>query len=108
MLSSKIQQRILGILLILAVGISFVYMYGEEIGIKNIASTPEYEQMLFDTSKVHSIHIKMENWNTFLENAMEEEYVPCNIEINGELFANVGIRVKGNNSKRLTHEYGLQ
>ena len=43
----------------------------------------------------------------FVENAGKEEYVPCTVEIDGEAFRQVGLRAKGNNSLRLTEEYGL-
>ena len=31
----------------------------------------------------------------------------CTVEIDGEAFHNIGLRAKGNNSLRLTEEYGL-
>ena len=49
----------------------------------------------------------MEDWAAFLENAPAEEYIPCTAVIDGEEFYQVGLRAKGNNSLRLTEEYGL-
>src|SRR5699024_11042294 len=43
----------------------------------------------------------------FLEQAPQEEYIECDIEIDGQLFSSVGLRAKGNNSRRLVEEYGL-
>ncbi len=37
----------------------------------------------------------------------QEEYIPCTAVIDGEAFYQVGLRAKGNNSLRLTEEYGL-
>ena len=69
--------------------------------------SPAYAQALFDDSRVHSIDIRMEDWGDFLETAHEEQYASCSLVIDGEVFQQVGIRAKGNNSLRLTHEYGL-
>lgn len=66
----------------------------------------DYTKRLFDKSAVHSIDIEIDDWQGFLDAAPEEQYSPCDITIDGERFFNVGIRAKGNNSKRLTEEYG--
>lgn len=76
---------------------------------ETVPSIPEmaYEQKLFDKSYVHTIDIQMENWDSFLETAADENYSPCTLVIDGESFENIAIRAKGNNSKRLTEKYGL-
>lgn len=60
----------------------------------------EYETALFDTEQVLSVNIIMEesDWSQMLENAIQEEYYPCDVQINGETFYRVGIRPKGNTS----------
>ena len=60
----------------------------------------EYEEKLFNTDSIISINIIMDedDWNDMLENAIEEEYYECDVEINGETFYKVGIRPKGNTS----------
>lgn len=60
----------------------------------------EYETALFNTNEVMQVNILMDedDWNEMLENAMEEEYYSCNVEVNGKTFYNVGIRPKGNTS----------
>ena len=62
--------------------------------------TQEYETALFDTSSVISVNIQMDedDWNDMLENATEEKYYQCNVEVNGTMFYQVGIRPKGNTS----------
>lgn len=67
-------------------------------GDKGIAQ--EYETALFDTSSILSVNIQMDeaDWNDMLENAMAETYYQCNVEVNGTLFYQVGIRPKGNTS----------
>lgn len=62
--------------------------------------TQEYETALFDTSSILSVNIQMDeaDWNDMLENAMAETYYQCNVEVNGTMFYQVGIRPKGNTS----------
>ncbi len=66
-----------------------------------------YERRLFDPSRVHTIDIQLEDWEAFLENSPKEEYIDATLVIDGEPYANVGLRAKGNNSRRLTEKYGL-
>lgn len=68
---------------------------------------PEYASRLFDDSYVHTIDLQVQDWGRFIETAAEEEYIPCDVVIDGETFSQVGLRTKGNNSLRKTGEYGL-
>ena len=92
---------------LLAALLTVVFMFGERLGISRADSLPGYALRLFDDSRVHVIDIQIENWGEFIENAEKEEYVACTVEIDGERFHQVGLRAKGNNSLRLTKEYGL-
>ena len=60
----------------------------------------EYENKLFDTSQIITIDILMDEaeWNSMLDNAINEEYHRCNVKVNGTVFYGVGIRPKGNTS----------
>ena len=60
----------------------------------------EYETALFDTDEAMQVNILMDEdeWKEMLENAIEEEYYSCDVEINGKTFYKVGIRPKGNTS----------
>lgn len=58
----------------------------------------KYEQKLFDTSKVHTIDIIMDEPQSFLDSCESEEYSLCSVIIDGESFRNVAIRGKGNTS----------
>ncbi len=71
------------------------------------AGGAQYEKMLFDDKKVHTVDIKVNDWGGFIENAEQEKYVSCTVTIDGEQFERVGIRTKGNNSLRLTSDYNL-
>ena len=92
---------------VLAVLFTMLLMLGEPLGIPKASANPEYASRLFDDSRVHTVNIQIEDWGAFLEGAEEEAYEACTVEIDGETFRNVGIRAKGNNSLRLTEEYGL-
>lgn len=55
---------------------------------------------LFDAYEVMEIEVSMaeEDFEAMLENPTAEEYKQCNITVNGETYANVAIRTKGNTS----------
>ena len=92
---------------VLAVLLTLVLLFGEQLGIPKASANPGYATRLFDDSRVHTIDIQMEDWGAFIGNAGKEEYTACTVEIDGETFPNIGLRAKGNNSLRLTEEYGL-
>ena len=92
---------------VLAALLALFLMCGEQLGIPKASANPGYAARLFDDSRVHTIDIQIEDWGAFLENAEKEEYAACTVEIDGERFHNIGLRAKGNNSLRLTEEYGL-
>ena len=106
MLKNKHIDKICIIITCITVIITLLFINGEEIGIITYSSAPAYQTKLFDKSKVHNIDIIIEDWESFLETAPKEEYSICQVIIDGELFKNVGIRAKGNNSLRLTEKYG--
>lgn len=60
--------------------------------------TMGYESKLFDTTKVHTIDIQMDDWDSFLASCKSEEYFICDLVIDGESYPNVAIRGKGNTS----------
>lgn len=90
----------------LALMLSLLILRGTSEGTPPLQNN--YEEKLFDRSRVHEIDLEVEDWDLFLENAGKEEYRPCTIQIDGEKYAGAGIRVKGNNSRRLTEKYGLK
>ena len=78
--------------------ICVLFTNGASFGIQAQAKTMGYEDRLFDTSKVHTIDIIIDDWDAFLQTAQSEEYSVCSVVIDGEAFKNVGIRGKGNTS----------
>lgn len=65
----------------------------------NTGADTEYIEKLFG-SGVIDVQIKADEtaWAEMLANAQAEEYISCDVTINGVEFTNVGIRPKGNSS----------
>lgn len=95
-------DRLIIILLIIMILFSlFLYVKGSE------KVSFDYPKKLFDDSYVHNIDLIIDDVESFFNNALDEEYIMADVNIDGELFADVGLRFKGNNSLHLTNEYGL-
>ena len=79
---------------------------GEKFGITLSARAMGYETRLFDNTKVHTVDIVMDDFDSFLETCTNEEYTPCTVVIDGEAEKNVGLRAKGNTSLTNVKNYG--
>lgn len=99
---NKICYAVLCICLVITV----LLMNAESFGIEKKDSSLGYEDRLFNTEKVHSIDIVMDDWDSFLETCTNEEYANCTVVIDGESYKNVGIRAKGNTSLSQVQNYG--
>lgn len=108
MSTNKNLERICIIALVLCIITAAVFMNGKFFGITQAEKVMGYETKLFDNSYVHTIDIEMENWDSFIETAENEEYSVCNVTIDGETFKNVGIRGKGNTSLSNVSSMGSQ
>ena len=108
MSTNKNIERICIIALALCIIIAAVFMNGNTFGITQTEKVMGYESKLFDNSYVHTVDIEMENWDSFIETAENEEYSICNITIDGETIKNVGIRGKGNTSLSSVSSLGSQ
>lgn len=99
MISNKHITKIAAVLIAVAVVLCFVGI-GYKDMFPNTAYSVEYESELFDTSKIITLDIQMDEdeWQTMLDNAIKEEYYQCDVTINGTTFYSVGIRPKGNTS----------
>lgn len=97
----------LGAAVLAAALVLLLGLAGKAGAILPAGENPGYVSRLFDGSRVHRVDIQVEDWVAFLASAPEEEYIPATVEIDGETFRQVGLRAKGNNSLRLTAEYGL-
>ena len=100
-------ERICALAMVLALALTGLLFFGERLGIQAASAAPEYAARLFDGGRVHTVELQVEDWAQFLADAPEEAYIPCTAVIDGEAFHQVGLRAKGNNSLRLTEEYGL-
>lgn len=83
---------------LLALVLTALFVNGESFGLQKSSTAMAYETALFDTSKVHTINIIMDDWDEFTANCKSEEYYACTVVIDGETFKNVAIRGKGNTS----------
>lgn len=78
----------------------------ERFGVQAASKVMGYESRLFDTSRVHTINIIMDDWEEFTANCKSEEYSSCTLVIDNEAYKNVGIRGKGNTSLTQVESYG--
>lgn len=106
MSTHKYIDRICCIVLTVTIMITVLFMCGENLGLTQKASAAEYEAKIFDTSKVHTIDIVIDNWDSFLETCIDEEYTVCSVVIDHEAYKNVAIRAKGNTSLTQVQSYG--
>jgi spore coat protein CotH len=103
MITHKYITKIIAVLMALAVCFCFgARAFSDQISsvLGDGSVSMEYESKLFSTDNIISINIIMDedDWNEMLENATEEKYYQCNVEVNGTTFYQVGIRPKGNTS----------
>ncbi len=91
-------DKICCVVMAVALLLCILFMNGSSLGIQAASSTMGYEDKLFNTSKVHTLDILMEDWEGFLDNCRSEEYYECSVVIDGETYKNVAIRGKGNTS----------
>ena len=86
------------VVLALTLIISILFVNAEHFGVQKASTVMGYEKTLFDTSKVHTINIIMDDWDDFTANCKSEEYYSCSVVIDNEAYKNVAIRGKGNTS----------
>ena len=94
--------------LALAFLIAALALTASALGLTAAASgvTLGYETRLFDTSVVHTIDIVMDDWEGFIAGCEDEEYVLCDLVIDGEEQPGAAIRAKGNTSLSSVAAYG--
>ena len=99
-------DRICAAAILLSLLVTLLFMNGEALGVQPASQVMGYEAKLFDTSKVHTIEIVMDDWDGFLETCENEEYTACSVVIDNEGCKNVGIRAKGNTSLSTVSQMG--
>ncbi len=83
-----------------------VFIHAGQFGVITVSAGTGYEQRLFNSEKVHTIDLVMDDWEGFLETCENEEYELCSVVIDQEIYNNVGIRAKGNTSLSMVSQYG--
>lgn len=106
MSTHKAIDKICCVVLALTLLLTILFVNGESLGLKKASSVMGYESKLFDTSKVHTVNIIMDDWDSFVENCQSEEYAECTVVIDNEAYKNVAIRGKGNTSLTQVASYG--
>jgi hypothetical protein len=101
-------DRICVAITVLSLLLTVLFMNGEALGITASSRSMAYEGSLFDTSRVHTIDIVIDDWDAFLDTATSEEYTVCNLVIDNKSVRNVAIRGKGNTSLSTVSSMGSQ
>ena len=99
-------DRILWTVTALTLVLALVFCCGPALGIRAADRVMGYENRLFDTGRVHTIQIFMEDWEGFLQTCTDEQYVTCTLIIDNESYKNVALRAKGNTSLSAVKNYG--
>ena len=103
MISNRHITKIIAVIMAFSLCLCFAAMYfSAELtaAAGGKAVSMSYESELFDTDVIMTVNILMDedDWQEMLDNALEEEYYACDVEVNGKTFYQVGIRTKGNTS----------
>ena len=101
-------DRICVAITVLSLLLTVLFMNGEALGLAASSRSMAYEDSLFDTSRVHTIDIVIDDWDAFLETATSEEYTTCSVIIDNKAVRNVAIRGKGNTSLSTVTSMGSQ
>ena len=91
---------------LLSLLVTLLFLNGRALGVQPASQVMGYEAKLFDTSRVHTVEILMDDWDGFLETCENEEYAPCSVVIDNEAYKNVGLRAKGNTSLSAVSQMG--
>lgn len=87
-------------LVVLALTGVMIYLGNTDLVTGNGGVSFDYETKLFNHDRIMTVDINVDedSWNSMIENASNEEYITCDVVINGQTYSNVGIRPKGNTS----------
>ena len=102
----KHMERICAVLIVLILAGSLVLFSLRDPLAQTVFAQLDYTSSLFDTDKVHTIDITMDDWEGFLKTCEDEEYTMCTAVIDGEAYQNIAIRAKGNTSLSSVKSYG--
>ena len=106
MSTSKHIDKVCCIVIVWVLVLTALFVNAEKFGITAAEVPMGYEERLFDTERMHTIDIVMDDWDGFLDTCENEEYELCSLVIDQEAYKNVGIRAKGNTSLSMVSNYG--
>lgn len=99
MISGKKLNVILAVALAAALLFTFCFTYLPAFTGIQAASHPDYEEKIFGSDLIAiDILADEREWQNMLANATAEEYIRCDVVVNGVSFTSVGVRPKGNTS----------
>ena len=101
-------DRICIVVIVICLLLTILFMNGQALGLQASARAMGYEDTLFDTSRVHTIDIVIDDWDAFIETCESEIYSACSVVIDNEAVKNVAIRGKGNTSLSSVKSMGSQ
>ncbi len=99
-------DRVCAAVLALTLILTVLFIQGKSLGLEAAPSALGYEERLFAAGQVHTIDLRMEDWEGFLETCTNEEYQLCSLTIDGEAVESAAIRAKGNTSLTSVAAYG--
>ncbi len=90
---------IIGILVFAIIFTGLLVFLPKTEGVEVSTTQPQYTSNLFDKNKIATIDIKVDEtqWKNMLDSA-QENYISCDVTINGTTIESAGIRPKGNSS----------
>lgn len=98
-MDSKKTDRAAVAAVVLSVIICLAFMLLPAGTVEGAGSSPEYPEKLFGADMIEiSIKADEDTWQTMLDSAISETYIPCDVTVNGKTFSSVGVRPKGNSS----------
>lgn len=106
MSTHKYIDKICCVIVVFSLILTALFMNAKSFGVAEASKVKGYETGLFDTSRVHTIDIVMDDWDSFIETCTNEEYALCSVVIDNEAYKNVAIRAKGNTSLTQVASYG--
>ncbi len=102
MIESKRFNTVLSVVMIVAVIITGIMMAlpSDSVLAADHSGDAAYAADLFDSEQMMAVDITVDadSWQTFLDQAAQEQYIAVDIAVNGTKYSSVGIRAKGNSS----------
>ena len=106
MLARRWSTAVCGLALALAFLVAGAFYAAGAAGLIAVERDEPAYLAFFSDDRVHELDIQVDDWEAFLAVAPEERYVRADVTLDGHTVRGVGLRAKGNNSKRLVEQAG--